>query len=236
MTYTVPYQLIDESVEAIINSRMGMNNPKVAFTKNRIHQELMGSIMGIVKEFQISESDVREYFDITMNHKFKALPTDGQVHLVHHYVDERLVANPLYFLLETTLMKFKPASVQVGTGEFFFCWYDKDSVFGIDNQLSYDVKVSGLELELKGLKSNLTASEAKFDQYMEICDGIMVVGSYDNRNEKGEIKKATTRSTFCINTTDWTESFEFHGDTLKYVDQKAQLDAVREAYKMEKAA
>tara|TARA_X000001316_G_C920723_1_gene34937 strand:- start:1487 stop:1981 length:495 start_codon:yes stop_codon:yes gene_type:complete len=138
--------------------------------------------------------------------------------------------------METILMNFKPASVQVGTGEFFFCWYDKDSVFGIDNQIDFDVKVDGLELELKGLNSNFTASEGKFDNYMKVCDGIMVVGSYDNRNGKGEIKKnPLTRSVFSINVSNWKDSFEFINDqSLRFINQKDVLKEKMVEYKQEK--
>lgn len=236
MSYTVPYESIHKNVEYIVNSREGMCNPKQAYTKRRIISELTGYFIDVVDEFKIKPAIVEEYFDLTINHNFKPLPRDGKVHFVHHYVDEQLVSNILYYLMETILMNFKPASVQVGTGEFFFCWYDKDSVFGIDNQIDFDVKVDGLELELKGLNSNFTASEDKFDNYMKVCNGIMVVGSYDNRNSKGEIKKnPLTRSVFCINVSNWKQSFEFINDTsLRFISQNSILNEMKNQYKLEK--
>lgn len=233
MDYVPPYQLIDEGVEAVVNSREGMRTPNIAYTKHRIHQEMMGSIMGVVKELQLSADVVQEYFDLTLNHNFKPLPTDGKVHLVHHYVDPKLFDNPLYYPLETVLMKFKPASVQVGIAEFFFCWYDKDSTFGINNQLGYDISVSQLDLEIKGLNSNKTASTQKFDECMKTCSGIMVVNPYDNRNDMGKLKHANTRSSFCINVNDWRESFEFVGDSLRFINQNEELVRVSRKYKKE---
>lgn len=236
MSYELPYVIIRESVKRIVASRLGMNNAKNAFTTRRIVAELTGYFIDIVEELEIPTPVVAEYFRLVENHNFKALPRDGKVYFVHDFIDPLLAENPLYYPMETILMNFKPASVQVGTGEFFFCWYDKDSVFGIDNQLTFDVKVNGLELELKGLNSNLTASEEKFDEYMEICDGIMVVGSYENRNEKGLLKNAQTRSIFCINTTDWRESFEFKGQSLRLINQTEILNEKMVEYKQAKVA
>ena len=233
--YEVPYKLIDEGVMAIIESRRGMNNPKVAYTKMRIWQDLMGAIMGVVKELQLEHKVVSQYLDLTLNHNFKPLPTDGKVHLVHHYVDEQLFNNPLYYALETTLMKCKPASVQCGVGEVFFCWYDKDSVFGIDNTLPYDIIVQG-EWECKSIDSQKTANPAKMDYYMETTSGIMVINPYDNRNATtGKLKSnPNTRSVFCINNTIWRDSFEFKGEMLKFVDQTKELKRMELIYKIEK--
>ena len=233
--YEVPYKLIDKGVEAIIESRSGINNPKVAYTKSRVHQELMGTIMGVVDELQLPENVVSQYLDLTLNHNFKPLPTDGKVHLVHHYVDEELFNNPLYYALETTLMKYKPASVQCGVGEFFFCWYDKDSVFGIDNTLPYDIIVQG-DWECKGLNSQKTANPTKMDHYMETASGIMVISPYDNRGKTtGKLKlNPDTRSVFCINTNNWRDSFQFEGDTLKFVNQTSELKRMELVYKIEK--
>lgn len=239
MSYEVPYKLIHKSVESIVNSRAGMSNPKQAYTKRRIIAELTGYFIDVVDEFQIEEDVVAEYFDMTMNHNFYKLPTDGKAYFIHNYVNPKLFSNQLYYLMETILMNFKPASVQVGTGEFFLCWYDKNSVFGIDNKMNFDVRVSGLSLELKGLNSNLTASEEKFDNYMNTCDGIMVVKSYDNRNDKGELKNPLTRSFFCINTTNWKDSFQFSGQqghTLTLKNQTKILAELKQQYKLEKAA
>lgn len=235
MAYEVPYKMIDDGVKAIIESRCGINNPKVTYTKFRVHQELMGTIMGVVNELQLPEEVVSQYLDLTLNHKFKPLPTDGKVHFVHHYIDEELFNNPLYYALETTLMKYKPASVQCGVGEFFFCWYDSDSVFGIDNTLPYDIIVQR-RWECKGLNSQKTGDPVKFDGYMITADGIMVIAPYDNRSPTtGKlIRNPQTRSMFCINVDNWRDSFTFQGTSLKFVNQTQELKRMQLIYKIEK--
>ncbi len=232
MAYEIPYKLIDKGVKAIIESRRGMNNPKVAYTKMRIHQELMGTIMGVVEELQLPENVISQYLDMTLKHSFKPLPTDGKVHLVHHYVEEELFNNPLYYALETTLMKYKPASVQCGVGEFFFCWYDKHSVFGIGNTLPYDIIVQILELECKALNTQKTSNSDKMDGY----SNIMVISPYDNRDSNtGKLKlNPDTRSLFCINVNNWRDSFEFVGKSLRFVNQADELKRMRLIYKIEK--
>jgi hypothetical protein len=104
-------------------------------------------------------------------------------------------------------MNYKPGNVQVGPGEFFFCFYDAGSTFGIDNQAGFDVITDNTTTELKKLGSNFT-DEALFDGYAESedVDRLLVIHPVSNA------KKPKQRSKYaCVHTTEWRKAFYHRG-------------------------
>jgi hypothetical protein len=89
---------------------------------------------------------------------------DGRSHPVCNLIDPDIVFSSVYQAAEFALMNYKPGKTQVGPGELFFCLFDHDSTFGIDNQAGYDIQVNGITMELKKYGTNLTTPEL-FDKY-----------------------------------------------------------------------
>ena len=96
---------------------------------------------------------------------------------------------------------------RLGFGEFFFCFYDAGSTFGIDNQAGFDIITDNTTTELKKLGSNFT-DEALFDGYAESeeVDRLMVIHPVSNA------KKPLQRSKYaCVPTTEWRKAFYHRG-------------------------
>ena len=91
----------------------------------------------------------------------------------------------------------------MGPGEFFFCFYDRGSVFGIDSQAGFDVVTDRTTTEFKRLNTNLTTPDM-FDKYAESekVERLLVIKPISNA------KKPRIRSQYaCIHTTKWRDAF-----------------------------
>ena len=114
-------------------------------------------------------------------------------------------------------MYFKPGRTQVGPGEFFLCFFDEESEFGIDNQAGYDIRVDEVPTELKKHGSNFTTPDM-FEKY-EMSDDVqrlMVIKPVSNA------KKPIKRSSYaCVDfrQTTWKHAFGHRGKagTLHYL-------------------
>jgi hypothetical protein len=186
-----------------------LSNPKQACEFEVFVQELTGIICGAAHINDIKMSDVKDFLISTKYHMIWNIDTSGELVEVADLIHSDIINNPMYNLTERTLMTYKPGSVQVGPGEFFFCFYDKDSRFGIDNQAGYDIITDGVATELKKLGTNFT-DEKIFDKYhaSEDVDRLLVVKP---------ISKATdplTRSQYsCIefDSTPWRDVYTHSG-------------------------
>lgn len=223
---------IHAKVNDIISTRDGLYNAKIVSTRYRVVDELSGLIYGTAFRNDVSMNDVNEYLNIVKEHSFKKFICDGKARFVHDFIDPKLFTNPMYHLMEGSLMKFKPGSIQAGVAEFFMSWYDCFSTLGIDNTIHGDIKIQGMDIEMKGLNSQKTADPEKMDNYIETCDGIMVVKPYDPFNKKtGKLIKSQTRSIFAIEKFNWRDSFYFEGEKLSLIDQTNVLAELQKQYK-----
>ena len=114
-------------------------------------------------------------------------------------------------------MYFKPGRTQVGPGEFFLCFFDANSQFGIDNQSGYDVQIDEVATELKKHGSNFTTPEM-FDKYEQSEDvqRLLVIKPVSN------VKNPMIRSKYaCVDfrQTTWKSAFGHRGKagTLHYL-------------------
>jgi len=204
----INYSEIYSRVDKFLQTRKGLSNPKNPSDYKWFLRELAGLFCGLSHENNLDTKDIVDYLDLVENHRINNIVDDGKLHNVTDLIDPRITSHPLYNITEFTLMNYKPGNVQVGPGEFFLCFYDCDSVFGIDNQAGYDVIVDGTTTELKKLGSNFTTPEL-FDKYAasDKVDRLMVI------KPVSDAKKPRQRSQIAVVTfskMDWREAFYHH--------------------------
>ena len=208
------YEVIRQYVRNITSRRNGIGNVK---DSNIFERELSGVICGIASENNISDTHVVKWLLNVQNHELKPIDGNGGIYNVSDLLSDRITSDPLYKLLEYDLMYFKPGRTQVGPGEFFLCFFDKDSEFGISSTSGYDVIVDGVTTELKKHGSNFTNPEM-FDKYQasDRVDRLLVVKPVSNAN------KPVIRSQYsCVDLTkhNWSIAFGHRGKsgTLHYL-------------------
>ena len=210
---SVDYGVIYNRVDRFLQTREGLANPKKASDYKWFVRELSGIFCGAAYEHNLSTESVVNFLDIVQPHCINGIVNTGKVSSVCDLISDHIKHDPLYYILERTLMLYKPASVQVGPGEFFMCFYDAGSVFGIDNTAGYDVVVDGTTTELKSLGTNLTTPEI-FDKYAAnpILQRLMVV-----KPVSGAAKPQSRSVYACIDVDKWRDAF-YHrnGRTLAY--------------------
>lgn len=209
INYGVTYNRVDE----FLQTREGLANPKKAQDYRVFLKELTGIFCGSAFENNLSTNDICCYLDLVQPHYITNVVNTGAVTPVCTLIADEIRAHPFYHVLENTLMYYKPGSVQVGPGEFFMCFYDAGSVFGIDNTAGFDVVVSGATTEMKALGSNLTTPEL-FDKYAANpkLQRLMVV------KPVSDAVKPRSRSQYaCIDVDKWRQAY-YHrnGVTLAY--------------------
>ena len=207
--YGRAYNRVDE----FLQTREGLANPKNKSDYKWFVRELTGIFCGAAYEHDLSTDNICKFLDLCQDHYIKDIVNTGAVSSVCDLISDEIKAEPLYYILERTLMLYKPASVQVGPGEFFLCFYDAGSIFGIDNTAGYDVVVDGQTTELKSYGTNLTTSEL-FDKYAANpkLQRLMVV-----RPVSGAAKPRSRSVYACIDVDKWREAFYHHnGKTLKF--------------------
>lgn len=205
----VDYSEIYGRVDEFLQTREGLSNPKNSKDYVWFVRELTGIFCGSAHENDLSTKDVVEYLDLVEVHEITNVNDSGKLSNVAELIDPKIVNHPLYHITEFTLMNYKPGNVQVGPGEFFFCFYDRGSVFGIDNQSGYDVVLDSTTTELKKLGSNFTTPEL-FDKYAESpkVDRLLVVKPVSNaRKPRGRSQYACVT----FSKTNWREAFTHTG-------------------------
>lgn len=213
----IDYGKVYRRVDSFLQTREGLANPKNSQDYAWFLRELTGIFCGAGYEHELETSRVVEFFDIVENHYIENIDITGKLCPVSDLISNDIHNHPLYEITEFTLMNYKPGSVQVGPGEFFFCFYDRGSIFGIDNQAGYDIVTDNTSTELKKLNTNFTTPKL-FDKYAASNDveRLMVVKPVSNA------KKPELRSYYaCIHTTKWREAFYHkHGKTLSLVERR----------------
>ena len=205
----IDYSGIHRSVELFLQTRDGLNNSKNKKMFNVFLKELTGILCGIAYDNYIHSNEVKRFLTAVKRHKMGSFNDDGQLHEVSELISKRILEDPLYNLLEYTLMNYKPGNVQVGPGEMFFCFYNSDSTFGIDNTNGFDIIVDDKKTELKKLGTNFT-NEELFDKYAadKNCERLLVV------KPVSDAKVPLLRSSYaCITFEDknWREAFDHIG-------------------------
>jgi len=213
---TIDYGKIYDRVDSFLQTREGLANPKNAQDYVWFVRELTGIFCGAAYENDLNTDDTLKFFDLVEDHYINDINLTGKLCNVEDLIVSDIVDHPLYYITEFTLMNYKPGNVQVGPGEFFFCFYDRGSTFGIDNMAGYDVITDSVTTEMKKLGSNFTTPEL-FDKYAasDAVQRLLVVKPISNA------KKPRIRSQYaCTLTTEWRKAF-YHrnGATLALKEQ-----------------
>jgi len=213
---TIDYGKIYDRVDSFLQTREGLANPKNAQDYVWFVRELTGIFCGAAYENDLNTDDTLKFFDLVEDHYINDINLTGKLCNVEDLIASDIVDHPLYHITEFTLMNYKPGNVQVGPGEFFFCFYDRGSTFGIDNMAGFDVITDGVTTEMKKLGSNFTTPEL-FDKYAasDAVQRLLVVKPISNA------KKPRIRSQYaCTPTTEWRKAF-YHrnGATLALKEQ-----------------
>ena len=211
------YSAIYEECEEFLRSRKGLANPAKKTDFPIFVRELAGLLAGVAHEYGIQDYAVINFLHLAKSHTLKPVDVSGNVKDIRELIDERITSLPLYKHLEYDLMYFKPGRTQVGPGEFFLCFFDEESEFGIDNQAGYDIRVDEVPTELKKHGSNFTTPDM-FEKY-EMSDDVqrlMVIKPVSNA------KKPIKRSSYaCVDfrQTTWKHAFGHRGKagTLHYL-------------------
>lgn len=211
----VNYSEIYERVDSFLQTREGLANPKNPQDYILFVRELTGIFCGAAHEHDQDTKDVLEYFDMVESHEIVNILDDGKLHDVCDLIDNKITSHPLYNITEFALMFYKPGNVQVGPGEFFLCFYDRGSVFGIDNQSGYDIVVDGTTTEMKKLGSNFTTPEL-FDKYAdsEKVDRLLVIKPVSNA-KKPQASKRSKYACVTFSKMGWREVFTHVGKAGK---------------------
>lgn len=205
----VNYSDIYSRVDNFLQTREGLANPKNSKDYIWFVRELTGIFCGAAHENDLNTQDVIGYLDLVEVHEIVNINDTGKLSAVADLIDPTITSHPLYNITEFILMNYKPGNVQVGPGEFFFCFYDRGSVFGIDNQAGYDVVVDATTTELKKLGSNFTTPEL-FDKYAvsSKVDRLLVIKPVSNAR-KPQLRSQYACVTF--SKTNWREAFTHTG-------------------------
>jgi hypothetical protein len=203
----VDYGTVYNEIDSFLQTREGLANPKKQQDYVWFVRELTGIFCGAAFEHELDTKDIVEFLDLVRFHTIDDINTSGELVDVADLISTSVLMHPLYEITEFTLMNYKPGKVQVGPGEFFFCFYDSNSTFGIDNQAGYDVITDNVTTEFKTLGSNFTDPEL-LDGYANspYVDRLLVVKPVSNA------KKPLLRSRYaCVRTEKWREAFTHTG-------------------------
>ena len=200
---SVNYGTVYQRIDLFLQTRDGLCNPKKSQDYVWFVRELTGIFCGAAFEHDLSTENVIEFLDIVQEHVITNIDVTGRLCNVESLISNEITSHPLYYITEYSLMNYKPGSVQAGPGEFFFCFYDSLSTFGIDNQESFDIITDSNTTELKKVDTNFTTPEL-FDKYAadENLERLLVIKPVSNA------KKPQLRSMYaCIHTTKWRQAF-----------------------------
>jgi hypothetical protein len=158
----INYEEIRNIINKIVNNRNGMP-PK-------FETDVAGIFCSVGYEHNISGELIVDYLKKVMNHRLKPISMNGKLNEISDLINDEILyhKSDLFKLTEKFLVLCKPGNVQAGPGEFFFCFYDEGSTFGVSPTLTYDVIVNdNKSIEMKKLGSNLENPD-KFNHYGSI--------------------------------------------------------------------
>lgn len=213
----IDYGKVYRTVDSFLQTREGLANPKNSQDYVWFVRELTGILCGASYENDLTTDDVVTFLDLVENHYITNVDTSGKLSNIADLISDEITSHPLYYITEFTLMNYKPGNVQVGPGEFFMCFYDRASVFGIDNSAGYDVVVDKTTTEMKKLGSNFTSPEL-FDKYAAstAVERLLVIKPVSNA------KKPQVRSQYaCTHTTMWRDAFYHRNGTTLALKEAA---------------
>lgn len=195
----IDYGKVYESVRSFLSTRDGLKNPKKSSNFEWFVRDFAGILCGISHENDVPSSEIVSFLDLVRDHEFIPLECDGQLNDVSDLIKPQVLNHRLYKLTERALMYFKPGNTQAGPGEFFMCFYDKDSRYGVENTCGYDVLLDRVTTEMKSYGSNFTTPEL-LDGYADSdkVERLLVVKPVSDAKEPRERSKY-----ICCHTTDW---------------------------------
>jgi len=205
----IDFSAVYNNVDEFLQTREGLSTPKNAQDYPIFVRELTGIFCGAAHENGFTTQDISMFLTEVQRHEIIGVNDNGRLNDVSDLISPRITSHPLYDITEYALMNYKPGNVQVGPGEFFFCFYDRGSVFGIDNMAGFDIVLDQHPTELKKLGSNFTDPEL-FDKYAESpkVSRLLVVKPVSNA------KKPLFRSQYACVTfskNNWREAFTHIG-------------------------
>ena len=203
------YSDVYNNVKSIVLNRKGMHNIPEVISESII-RDLTGLFCHIGFKNSISTDETINFLERVNNHKIKSVITDGSFQDVSQLIDDDITEHKLYNLTENALMFLRPGSLQIGPGEFFFCFYSKCSEFGYETTSGFDIAINNKTFEFKKLNSNFT-SPRLFDKYTQDdrLDNLLVI------HPVSSARKPLKRSKYsCINLkqTPWRDVY-FHRGT-----------------------
>lgn len=203
----IDYGAVNQAVTEFLKTRDGLSNPKKPKSFVSFVRGLTGILCGVSYTNDLDTKDILSFLEEVRDHEMYSLNNDGKMHCVSTLINSNVLAHPLYELTERDIMQYKPGSNQVGPGEFFFCFYDKNSTYGIDNTNGFDILLHQLAWELKTLNTNLTSPEL-FDHYAESdkVDRLLVVKPVSDADKPQQRSKYV-----CCDTKLWRDVFTHRG-------------------------
>ena len=203
----IDYGQVNEAVSEFLKTRDGLNNPKHLKNFDWFVRDLTGIFCGISYANGLGGDEIISFLNAAKEHTMHPLNDDGKMHCVRLLIDNDIANHPLYKLTEHALMYMKPGNTQVGPGEFFFCFYDKDSTYGVDNVSGFDIKLHQIPTEMKSYGTNFTDEEL-LDKYAnsDKVERLLVV------KPVSDAAKPIKRSKYvCCDTKDWRQVFTHKG-------------------------
>lgn len=209
-SYTgLKYDEVYRAVNAILCKRDGLANPKNKQDYNIFVRELTGILCGVAYQNGVPHTEAIDFVKSIEDHVIKPIDDSGRMQQVSDLIDDDITKQRMFELTENAMMMYKPASTQVGPGEFFLCLFDRDSSFGIDNQCGYDVVVDKHTTELKRLGTNFTDPELlEHYQQSEDVQRFFVVAPVSNA-AKPRIRSRYNCITF--DKTHWSDVYHHTG-------------------------
>ena len=203
----INYGAVNQAVTEFLKTRDGLSNPKKPKSFVSFVRGLTGILCGVSYTNDLDTKDILSFLEEVRDHEMYSLNNDGKMHCVSTLINSNVLAHPLYELTERDIMQYKPGSNQVGPGEFFFCFYDKNSTYGVDNVSGFDIKLHDVTTEMKSYGSNFTTPEL-LDKYADSdkVDRLLVVKPVSDAARPNKRSKYV-----CCDTTRWREVFTHKG-------------------------
>jgi hypothetical protein len=203
----IDYGEVYKAAYQFIGTRDGLKNPKNPYNLAWFIRDFTGILCGMAHEHNVSSNEIISFLTLATEHTIAPIQCDGRMHDVSALIDREILDHPMYKITERPLMYFKPGNTQVGPGEFFMCFYDKYSRYGVDNISGYDVLVDGVATEMKSYGSNFTTPEL-LDKYAasDKVERLLVVKPVSNAISPRDRSKY-----ICCDTKDWRQHFTHVG-------------------------
>ena len=205
----IDYAVVYKQVAHLLRSRRGLAEPINMNEFDRYVKELTNVLCGVCYDKQISTTQLENYLHLVQTHTLRPINDDGDVHDVSELIDNKLKDDTLYEILERDLMCWRPGHAQIGMGEFFFCFYDQSSTFGLGNRAGYDVIIDGYQTEIKKHRTQFTTPQT-LDGYADskAIERLLVV-----KPVTGALNPLNRSKYACVTFSkmDWREAFVHSG-------------------------